>query len=282
MMRGMTLAPQVTKPCGGGARCERAPDCTFSAHYPGLPLDDADRISDSLCELRTARGERVIGRKIGFTNRTIWAEYAVYPPMWGFVLDTTVHDLPCRARQQSTRLGWRRSRSRASSPRSYSALPPGDHHTDRTRESAGLHKLDAFAIVRRLSAGRSHMRWFRSHRTHVGWLACIVLTCHLVLSFGHIHVGKAVANFGIASFLVSQGVTGNPPGIPPHKNRSDLADEDCAICVSIRLASTLIGPSLPTVEAPGFIFKSLTWPAPNAGSVRFAQLPVRARGPPYS
>jgi hypothetical protein len=254
----------------------------FSARYPGLTVDDTYRISERLCGLRTGCGERVISCKIGVTNRTIWAEYAVYPPMWGFVSDTTVPDLARRARQHSTRLGWRRSPSRASSPRSCSALPPGDHLARPTRESAGLHKLDAFAIVRRLSAGRSHMRWFRSHRTHVGWLACIVLTCHLVLSFGHIHVGKTVGNFGIASFLASQGATGNPPGIPPHKNRSDLADEDCAICVSIRLASSLIGPSLPTVEAPGFIFKSLTWPAPNAGSVRFAQLRVRARGPPYS
>ena len=66
----------------------------FSARYPGLTLDDAYRISDRLCALRTARGERVIGRKIGFTNRTIWAEYAVYAPIWGFVFDTTVFDLP--------------------------------------------------------------------------------------------------------------------------------------------------------------------------------------------
>jgi 2-oxo-3-hexenedioate decarboxylase len=44
--------------------------------------------------LRTARGERVIGRQIGFTKRTIWAEYAVYAPMWGFEFDTTVRDLP--------------------------------------------------------------------------------------------------------------------------------------------------------------------------------------------
>jgi 2-oxo-3-hexenedioate decarboxylase len=47
-----------------------------------------------LCALRTARGERVIGRKIGFTNRTIWAEYGVYAPMWGFVFDATVRNLP--------------------------------------------------------------------------------------------------------------------------------------------------------------------------------------------
>jgi hypothetical protein len=50
------------------------------------------------------------------------------------------------------------------------------------------------------------MRRFRSHRIRVGWLACIALTCHLALSFGHIHVGKAVGKFGIAAFLVSQGL----------------------------------------------------------------------------
>ena len=36
----------------------------------------------------------MIGRKIGFTNRTIWAEYGVDAPMWGFMFDTTVRDLP--------------------------------------------------------------------------------------------------------------------------------------------------------------------------------------------
>jgi 2-oxo-3-hexenedioate decarboxylase len=42
---------------------------------------------------REARGERSIGRKIGFTNRTIWAEYGVYAPIWGYVYDNTVQDL---------------------------------------------------------------------------------------------------------------------------------------------------------------------------------------------
>jgi hypothetical protein len=59
----------------------------FSARHPGLTLDDAYRILARLCTLRTVRGERVIGRKIGFTNRTIWAEYGVYAPMWGFVFN---------------------------------------------------------------------------------------------------------------------------------------------------------------------------------------------------
>ena len=43
--------------------------------------------------MRESRGEMPVGRKIGFTNRTIWAEYNVYAPIWGYVYDRTVHDL---------------------------------------------------------------------------------------------------------------------------------------------------------------------------------------------
>ncbi len=44
--------------------------------------------------MRITRGERPIGRKIGFTNRTIWAEYGVWAPIWGYVYDSTVRNLP--------------------------------------------------------------------------------------------------------------------------------------------------------------------------------------------
>ena len=39
---------------------------------------------------RVARGEKPVGRKIGFTNRSIWDEYGVDEPVWGFVYDTTL------------------------------------------------------------------------------------------------------------------------------------------------------------------------------------------------
>jgi 2-oxo-3-hexenedioate decarboxylase len=97
MMQDMNLAPPDHEAIAAEALAaiDNAREIMpFSARYPGLTLDDAYRISDRLCALRTARGERVIGRKIGFTNRTIWAEYAVYAPIWGFVFDTTVFDLP--------------------------------------------------------------------------------------------------------------------------------------------------------------------------------------------
>ena len=31
-----------------------------------------------------------VGRKIGFTNRGIWAKYGVYEPIWGTVYDDTL------------------------------------------------------------------------------------------------------------------------------------------------------------------------------------------------
>jgi 2-oxo-3-hexenedioate decarboxylase len=97
MMRGMVLAAPDHEAIAAEALAAidgARRTVPFSARCPGLTLDDAYRISGRLCALRTARGERVIGRKIGFTNRTIWAEYGVYAPMWGFVFDTTVRDLP--------------------------------------------------------------------------------------------------------------------------------------------------------------------------------------------
>lgn len=40
--------------------------------------------------LRQARGERAMGFKIGFTNRTIWERYRVFAPIWGTVWNSTL------------------------------------------------------------------------------------------------------------------------------------------------------------------------------------------------
>lgn len=65
----------------------------FSSRYPGLDLSDAYQVTARVRTLREKAGEIPRGRKIGFTNRTIWAEYGVFAPMWGFIYDRTVHDL---------------------------------------------------------------------------------------------------------------------------------------------------------------------------------------------
>lgn len=65
----------------------------FSTRFPGYDLDNAYHVTAAVRQMREARGEIAQGRKIGFTNRTIWDEYRVDAPMWGYVYDRTVHDL---------------------------------------------------------------------------------------------------------------------------------------------------------------------------------------------
>jgi 2-oxo-3-hexenedioate decarboxylase len=63
------------------------------APFAGLTTPQAYRAAALVRDARIGRGERVVGRKIGFTNRTIWDEYAVHAPIWGYVYDRTLHDL---------------------------------------------------------------------------------------------------------------------------------------------------------------------------------------------
>jgi len=58
--------------------------------HPSFDEAAAYQVNAELFRRRCARGEKPIGRKIGFTNRTIWPEYGVYTPMWAHVYDTTV------------------------------------------------------------------------------------------------------------------------------------------------------------------------------------------------
>ncbi len=65
-----------------------------SAAAGGIDTAGAYAVAECLCRLRTARGERIVGWKIGFTNRGIWERYGVYQPMWAPVWDTTSELLP--------------------------------------------------------------------------------------------------------------------------------------------------------------------------------------------
>ncbi|MEW5963253.1 MAG: hydratase [Pseudomonadota bacterium] len=65
----------------------------FTARYPDLDLGQAYEVAARLRDLRASRDERAVGRKIGFTNRAVWASRGIAAPMWGYMFDTTVHDL---------------------------------------------------------------------------------------------------------------------------------------------------------------------------------------------
>ena len=76
------------------------PEAILSHHDQGtlwpqerqVPADlpAAYETARQLRALREARGERVVGYKVGFTNRTIWERYQVFAPIWGPVWNTTL------------------------------------------------------------------------------------------------------------------------------------------------------------------------------------------------
>jgi 2-keto-4-pentenoate hydratase len=57
---------------------------------PHFDWDAAYRVAADIVRMRRSRGEKTIGRKIGFTNRNIWAEYGATAPIWAHVYDRTV------------------------------------------------------------------------------------------------------------------------------------------------------------------------------------------------
>ena len=52
------------------AHCQIAP---ISTSHAGFDLETAYAVSARVAQLRSARGEKPVGRKLGFTNRNIWA-----------------------------------------------------------------------------------------------------------------------------------------------------------------------------------------------------------------
>jgi 2-keto-4-pentenoate hydratase len=65
----------------------------FSARPGGLGVEEAYRVTPLVRQMYEAEGAHAVGRKIGFTNRTIWAQYGVYAPIWGYVFDQSVRNL---------------------------------------------------------------------------------------------------------------------------------------------------------------------------------------------
>jgi 2-oxo-3-hexenedioate decarboxylase len=57
---------------------------------PHFDWDAGYKVAAEVVRQRRARGEKTIGRKIGFTNRNIWEQYGATAPIWAHVYDRTV------------------------------------------------------------------------------------------------------------------------------------------------------------------------------------------------
>jgi 2-oxo-3-hexenedioate decarboxylase len=62
----------------------------FTERYPGLTPEAGYAAARQLHAHRLTLGWKPAGRKIGFTNRTLWPRYGVHEPMWGTVYDRTL------------------------------------------------------------------------------------------------------------------------------------------------------------------------------------------------
>ena len=80
----MSLAPRLLAAYDAGSLTSllSTEDAAF-----GMPA--AFAVADAVRALRIARGEKPVGYKIGFTNRSIWQRYGVHQPIWGPVWDST-------------------------------------------------------------------------------------------------------------------------------------------------------------------------------------------------
>lgn len=59
---------------------------------PDFSVADGYAVLADIEGKRRAQGWRAVGRKIGFTNRTIWDEYQVYAPIWGDMYDSSLKE----------------------------------------------------------------------------------------------------------------------------------------------------------------------------------------------
>ena len=62
----------------------------FTERHPELTAATGYTAARALHDYRLKKGWKPIGRKIGFTNRTLWERYGVHEPMWGTVYDRTL------------------------------------------------------------------------------------------------------------------------------------------------------------------------------------------------
>jgi 2-keto-4-pentenoate hydratase len=62
----------------------------FSGRVPGFDVASAYAVARSVRDARRGEGFAMVGRKIGFTNSSLWERYGVRAPIWGALYDRTV------------------------------------------------------------------------------------------------------------------------------------------------------------------------------------------------
>jgi hypothetical protein len=92
------------------------------------------------------------------------------------------------------------------------------------------------------------MGWVHSHRRYGARLALFALAVQIVLSFGHVHLDGVVRAPVTVASSHGTAVQASPQNRAPSPTGD--ADDYCAICASIYLASTSFIPVAPQLPLP--------------------------------
>jgi hypothetical protein len=124
------------------------------------------------------------------------------------------------------------------------------------------------------------MRWFRLIGGRVVWLAIFALAGQFVLTFGHIHSGS-VSVISAALAISADGGSANAPSLPTQKTPAGLAQDFCAVCNHIGLASALVLPDSPRLLPPISFIRELRWSRVAIWFASRDHFHFNARGPPH-
>jgi hypothetical protein len=138
------------------------------------------------------------------------------------------------------------------------------------------------------------MGWVRDHRRFGAWPGLAALTLQIVLSFGHVHVGKVHVE-GLAASVgaaIANTLGHSQPAVlaqgqqktPAHGSGQNSGDNDdyCAICASIFLASTSLAAQAPLLPVP-LAFERVTLRFDTEPSFEVSRTAFfRSRAPPVA
>jgi hypothetical protein len=117
------------------------------------------------------------------------------------------------------------------------------------------------------------MMRLRPLRRRGAWAALFALALQIVLAFGHMHpLPTASAPVAVAALGGPLQSSGGDP--------SDAAQDICAICVTIHLASTVGLPPPPALPVPDATFHVVESSGSNFVLPRLPPHPFQTRAPP--
>ena len=91
------------------------------------------------------------------------------------------------------------------------------------------------------------VRWVRTNRRWSSWLALAAMALQLVLSFGHIHLERLASGSVITEMTAFEASSAQQN---PAQHPANEADDYCAICATIHLASSSFLPDAPLLPVP--------------------------------